>query len=1028
MKNKIFALILAFAFILSGCAEEIAEVSSQIEGEVSEESQEAYVPQNKTCISVGKPYQTVGAANELYYDFMGQQLTDGQKASDLYSHYIDYRMVGYSQSSRYIIDLGEDGKNIVSLSARSLEMYEAGVGLASKVSFSGSNDNKVWFGLGSALFIPKGNKQVVTATVDLEAPVDYRYIKVTVLIGSGNAFYFIDEIEIFADVPQSTEADSITLSYNGSQLDRNAWKSLSTGEIVCYQGMYNVAEKKSYVYNNCEFDEDAPKNTEYLQDDLRTFLTNGVPTGMSAKDNVWVGISGKDGKNPSVTIDLQKSYDNVFGFRVNTLGTIADIDFPDYIDYYGSQNGRDYYFIGRVYAPISGTNFAYPFYSDEFLKMRYLRFEIGGGNMTWIEEVEILAGYGSDYTGEIYKKLNFPKVTEDIYWDKSDADYTKRQNLLLGLEHQISTSFYADANKYTDERVLGSIDTKCLTDGKRSNSIDAIDNGSWFFAPNSHGEINIFYDLGRLSSVDTVVVDFMERVEWGINRPEYCDVYLSDDGENWYKVGDHDALGKKSHYGEFMEYEFKLDKSYAARFVRFRLETNGWMLLDELSVYGKKEVGSSKRLEKSGIQSVKFYINSESAEYATTENNPIKANDINLIYLSQKRETTLSEDFLLPMVAYLDEDGVIKDTFIDGFLYLPQSPLPSGIAPHLETIKSDWEWLFETTFHGVSGFDRLDEVVEEVKNALGLTDYKVQVYPTILTVLETQTDFGDVDGDGKSENCYYAEDREKVVRWYVGKCLEEFEKGDYKNLELGGFYWMHEEVVESEQGEAIITQTASIVHEMGSYFLWIPYFNAPRYYIGYDMGFDLVNVQANMVFNLNTPKWQIDNAASVSELRGMAVEMEHTWQATFDTRYAKRYLEYLTKGYVYGYHEAINIYYDDGGNFYSMGISDDPLCRLQYDATYHYTKGDLEYKPKARADAKLEAEKNSVLIFKLEGDNVFTEFAVASMPKNGCVSIASDGSLVYYPDKDFVGTDKFTYTYNNLLGESEECVIEITVK
>ena len=111
-----------------------------------------------------------------------------------------------------------------------------------------------------------------------------------------------------------------------------------------------------------------------------------------------------------------------------------------------------------------------------------------------------------------------------------------------------------------------------------------------------------------------------------------------------------------------------------------------------------------------------------------------------------------------------------------------------------------------------------------------------------------------------------------------------------------------------------------------------------------------------------------------------------------------------------------------------MGIKDDPLCRLQYDATYHYVKGDLDYNPKAKEDLKLEADKNSVFVTKLVGDNPYTEFSIASMPDHGCVSIAADGSLAYYPDKDFVGVDSFTYTYNNLVGASEECVIEITVK
>ena len=41
--------------------------------------------------------------------------------------------------------------------------------------------------------------------------------------------------------------------------------------------------------------------------------------------------------------------------------------------------------------------------------------------------------------------------------------------------------------------------------------------------------------------------------------------------------------------------------------------------------------------------------------------------------------------------------------------------------------------------------------------------------------------------------------------------------------------------------------------------------------------------------------------------------------------------------------------------------------------------------------------------------------------------LLSDGTFAYYPDKDFSGTDTFTYTYNNLLGESEECTVEIRV-
>ena len=87
---------------------------------------------------------------------------------------------------------------------------------------------------------------------------------------------------------------------------------------------------------------------------------------------------------------------------------------------------------------------------------------------------------------------------------------------------------------------------------------------------------------------------------------------------------------------------------------------------------------------------------------------------------------------------------------MDGFAYLPASPLPSGAAPHEVPVMSDWEWLFETTFHGVYGFDVLEETVQTVKDALGedYKDYKVQVYVSILTISNATDNFGDVDGDG----------------------------------------------------------------------------------------------------------------------------------------------------------------------------------------------------------------------------------------------------------------------------------------
>ena len=1029
--TKIISLFLAVLFVLCSCVSggNTSDVSDTGNG-----NEESFNPDNasRTLISKGKSYTCDPAPTDKYPDMYGQQLTDGLTTTDTYVHYTDSRMVGFTSNNGYdknveiVIDLGDDGKRITALAVRCLEFYSDGVRLATTVRFSGSDDGEDWNGLGTGAFKVTADRSVVTASVELKEPVDYRYIKMRVNFAGGSHFFFLDEVQVFADVEPVSGADTVELAYKNESVDKHAWKELSTSVKADHSVGVNVAASKLYKIENAVIDDRTPVSSD------ENLLTDTMPTSRMFSDSgVWVGFSGKDGNKPSITVDLEQTFDNVFGFRVHALGGGVFLGYPDYVDVYGSADGKNFTFIGRVYAPADGDNFAYTLLLDEYVEVKSVKFEFGGDNTFWVEEIEVMAGYGDDYLAEIYPPLSFPTVTEDLYWDSAESDYKTYQNLLLGLEHQVSASFYVDSTKYPDERVLAGVTTTCLTDGQRAPSNGGIDTKYWFYTPHTGTEINIFYDLGNLSTVDNIVFSFLEQKDWAINRPSQCDIYLSDDGSNWYKVAtrletDDDATTGAAR----MEYNFELDTAYAARFIRFRIEVNGFCLIDELEVFGTKAVDNkSVRLADSGIKSVPFYTNLEDAQYATTENTPIKAEDINLVYISQSDKDSYNENRLLPYVAYLDEDGNIVDTFMDGFLYLPTSPLPSGAAPHLLTIQSDWEWLFEETFHGVYGFDELDKIVGQVKDTLGAgyEDYKVQVYATILTMLDTNDNFGDIDGDGETEVLTTEEGRDKVARWYIGMCLDEFESCGYENLEFGGFYWMNEEVIWADDDEHIITQVADIVHEMGSYFLWIPYYTANRYYIGYDMGFDLVNMQPNVVFDLDSPLWRFPSTAELTKLRHMCVEIEHTREAMSNIAYARNYMLYLYYGAVYGYMDAIHLYYNDLDNISQMGLSDDPLCRLQYDATYQFAKGTLDITPDTKDTFKAATGADTILHSTLNPENDYQLYTLTSMPENGTVSLSADGTFAYYPDKGFTGTDTFTYTYNNLLGESEECTVEITV-
>lgn len=1008
-------LLLTGALLFTACATSSEDTSSE-GGETS--LPEATAPR-QTLVSVGKPYTSSSQANASYPDVFGQQLTDGQKAPDIAAEYTDVRMAAYTESTRFEIDLGEDGKRISALSARSLDMDRFGIGLARSATFYGSSDGENWTRLGIVPFKSTGLQNMGEARKVLDEPVDYRYVRVTVTLGTGSAFFFIDEIEVFADVPEPEKADTAAALYAGEQIDRTAWKALSTGKTADPSATENVALGASYTFANSVFDDRAPLN--------ETFLTDGAPTGRLFGENVWVAFAAENKERPAcLTFDLKSSRDTLYAFRLYAQGGGISVAYPDAVDVYGSEDGSSYVLLGRMYAPPETNNYVYTLLLPEYIKARYIRFDfLGETDCTWwLEEAEILAGVG-EVSGEYYPAVSFPTVTEDLFWDSAEGDYRVTQNLLLGLPQQIATSFYEDTAKALTEGKGGEtpVTTTVLTDGKPASDIFCY-SGDWFFHRGG-GAINIFYDLGKISAVENLTVSLLEQTDWGIARPTHMTAFLSDDAVHWYPVAQYDRGDEQMSSGALrLNFDLKPETPLAARFVRFRIES-AVLFIDELEAIGTKDAGNATRLADSGIPSYLYYAADETASYANPENTPVKAKDIALVYGEKGGENSL-----LPLVAYLDSEGNIVDTFMDGFAYCPTGSLPSGAMPHAAGKKVDWDFLFNNTFNGPNGLNKLEEVVGQVKDALNKPEYRVQIYCTFLYPHPDSTDFGDVNGDGISEDLSTPAGRKTVIDWYMNLCVDEFNARDYKNLEFGGFYWVNEDVIWEWDDTPIIKETAEYVHEFGSYLLWIPYYVAHRYFLGYELGFDLVCMQPNHVFNLDTPLYRLPNTADRTKAQGMCVEIEHTIQARSDYRYARRYMQYLQYGAMTGYMEgATHIYYDDYYNFSDMAYSGSALERMQYDATYRFAKGTLNITPATRADLSLSTAADTRLRGSLtpEGEELPALYTLVSAPEHGSVSLTHDGKFLYYPEKGYTGKDSFSYTYNNYLGESGVCVVDITV-
>ncbi|CAL2094830.1 Ig-like domain-containing protein [Tenacibaculum sp. 190524A02b] len=93
--------------------------------------------------------------------------------------------------------------------------------------------------------------------------------------------------------------------------------------------------------------------------------------------------------------------------------------------------------------------------------------------------------------------------------------------------------------------------------------------------------------------------------------------------------------------------------------------------------------------------------------------------------------------------------------------------------------------------------------------------------------------------------------------------------------------------------------------------------------------------------------------------------------------------------------------------------------------------GDVPNKVPTANDDVYEVNKNTILVGKVaqndihgDGDNVYRKTIVTS---NGTLDFKSDGTFSYSPNKDFVGTDEFTYEMADQDGDTSLGVVTIKV-
>ena len=524
------------------------------------------------------------------------------------------------------------------------------------------------------------------------------------------------------------------------------------------------------------------------------------------------------------------------------------------------------------------------------------------------------------------------------------------KNLLLNLP--IHSILY---NENEEESFRGSAipkmnyntDSVLLTDGVRSPR-NHWPNPEYFHIHNG-GARAITFKLPYLCAVNGFSVNFCRDDAVAVRIPRWLKFRVSADGEAFETLFETYYMGTKRDKRSFLfRQAVELTK---ALYVQIVFDVVHHVFIDEIEVYGCTDVTGAKTPVNDGKPL--FYEFPQPKEHnAYPPADVIGARNINLSYNYRPCDPDKglqTVDDYLPLVGYLDKDGNILDTFMDGQLYLPDSDFWGN---PLSKYAEGWKAYVDVTFQKGKNVDALNQAVGIVKDALGLPDYKVSVYFSLLYTYTGPDEFGELDGEVLAFD--NIESRKKAIKWMVDTVIRRYTEGKYGNTQLKGFYWFEEVINSSDPDEPeLIMFAGDYVRSLGYKLFWIPYYKANGYADWERYGFDMASMQPNYMFDAKIPKERLyENAAEAKRL-GLCVEME-VWQIIEDAQgnidnpqHIEKFMDYMYAGAETGSMLSCKTYYHGsapGGCITNGWKSKNPRYREMYDTCYLFAKEKLEVK------------------------------------------------------------------------------------
>jgi len=269
--------------------------------------------------------------------------------------------------------------------------------------------------------------------------------------------------------------------------------------------------------------------------------------------------------------------------------------------------------------------------------------------------------------------------------------------------------------------------------------------------------------------------------------------------------------------------------------------------------------------------------------------------DLALIYQGGTHRIPWTSEQFRPYLTWTDPETKKEEWLFDGFLFIEfQSAKGEMYAKgygRKPATKEDWLWYLDRVFAPDLAIHALDKELAQTIKRLGQPPRPRKVVLTVPEPIVQTENWGEL--DGKPLDFTDTNDRIAATKWFIDQLLKRWEEGKFQYLELAGFYWVAEEMGDSDQ--QLIQATGNYIRSKQTRFFWIPWWNSPGSRTWKQLGFDAAYQQPNYFFvRYNHPETHVSTACDFAKSQGMGMEMEWDSNLFNDTEnFAPRFVNYV---------------------------------------------------------------------------------------------------------------------------------------